>query len=211
MSNDNQFLSEGKFDLSANEQQAIPVSNADEIVFYEATGDFEISVNNGEFVPFSRGKKLLIKNGFVGELAVKDTSGNSNEIHYYYSSGIEVTDATFKVVGSEQVQISNTIAISSLPDIAIASGQQVVALSPSLNSILDGANLNNASSAYSLKRWLRVTNTGGSAITVTLSSFSITVAAAGIYETPMLQAGGRYPSITVDATGSTAIVEFING
>lgn len=80
----------------------------------------------------------------------------------------------------------------------------------SLSVTLDGASIT-TDTAYTDKRWLKAKNTHGSAnVTVTVNSLTKTLAPGEEYETPKLDRGESYPSISVNAASSSADVEFIN-
>jgi hypothetical protein len=105
-------------ELAPNEEKSIPLNQAEEITFYAQTGAFKISVDGGETVDIPSTKRIKFPAGYVAQrLNVKDTSGNSNTLKFYCGN--------VSVYNTDEVSVSGTVSVSSMPDVAIAAGQSV--------------------------------------------------------------------------------------
>lgn len=203
-------FSSKEVNLAANGTAQLPVGEAELITFYAQTGAFEISVDGGEFVDLPSTKRLEFPAGYLSKrIDVKDTSGNANLIKFYAGN--------VRVSNTDEVSLSGSVVISSLPSVAIADGQSLsISGTPTVtntpSTVTTTAAIANitASTAYSSKRWIRVANTGGSATTISIGGNDKTVASGGEIEMPCLGRGESYPEITVDGATSACTVETLN-
>lgn len=115
--------------------------------------------------------------------------------------------------------VSGTVSVGNFPATQPVSGTLNVGNLPATQEVqpkavsvtLDGASYTTDGNNLTGKRWVKVTNTHGSAnVTVTINSITKTLAPSEVYETPQLDQGESLPTVTIDAASSSADAEFLN-
>ncbi|WP_269526498.1 hypothetical protein [Coraliomargarita parva] len=103
MTTNNTQLGYRKYTIPANGEVDIPVPDASQVRFYESNGAFSVSIDNGELVPFTKGKKFKLPgDDTLTVLKLRDDSGFDNAVSFYFGN-VEVEDDTFQVLNGEDL------------------------------------------------------------------------------------------------------------
>lgn len=175
--------------ISANGKAVEPLGGRYFAVI-SATGGFTVDFGDGVQVPMVAGRRYGPTT--FTRLTFTDTSGATNAVQF--------------IASFDEVQVSETTGGTVA---ATFSAADILSITPAaVTHTCDFEDIT-GSTAYAGKKAITITNTGAADITVTASGAARTLAPGDSISWSVLRMQDSLPSITVNATGSTARVTWL--
>lgn len=108
------------FTIPAGGEVEFALPSAASAYFYAQSGSFEIGLDGGQMMPWSKGKAFRLPElETIERIKLRDTSGAENTVKAYFGN-VEILDATLQVLNAEDLLTKRPDAAEQIFDATIA-------------------------------------------------------------------------------------------